>query len=93
MRQFAKELVGKTFGKLTVLSMPRSRIYVCLCTCGNTLRLHQYKLEFGYATSCGCDQPPAPVPQREPEFFIEDDPRAVKAWLRARGLPVADHKS
>ena len=57
-------LVGKKFGKLTVISEngfithtsgKRSRIYYCKCECGNIVysAQHQY-LTYGDLTSCGC---------------------------------------
>ena len=57
-------LVGKKFGKLTVISEngfithssgKRSRIYYCECECGNIVpsAQHQY-LAYGDLTSCGC---------------------------------------
>lgn len=57
-------LVGKKFGKLTVISEngfithksgKRSRIYYCECDCGNIVPAaqHQY-LAYGDLTSCGC---------------------------------------
>ena len=57
-------LVGKKFGKLTVVSEngfithtsgKRSRIYYCECDCGNIVpsAQHQY-LAYGDLTSCGC---------------------------------------
>lgn len=59
----ANNLIGKKFGKLTVLKESgfikdnagkNHRIYECLCDCGNiTYAQHQY-LEFGDVVSCGC---------------------------------------
>lgn len=59
----ANNLIGKKFGKLTVLKESgfvkdnagkNHRIYECLCDCGNiTYAQHQY-LEFGDVTNCGC---------------------------------------
>lgn len=60
----AGSLVGKKFGKLTVLyengfithtSGKRSRVYCCQCECGNILTAaqHQY-LAYGDLISCGC---------------------------------------
>lgn len=59
----ANNLIGKKFGKLTVLKEggfikdnagKNHRIYECLCDCGNiTYAQHQY-LEFGDVVSCGC---------------------------------------
>ena len=57
-------LVGKKFGKLTVISENgfithpsgrKSRIYYCECDCGNIVPAaqHQY-LAYGDLTSCGC---------------------------------------
>ena len=57
-------LVGKKFGKLTVIcengfithvSGKKSRIYYCECDCGNIVPTaqHQY-LAYGDLTSCGC---------------------------------------
>lgn len=56
-------LVGKKFGKLTVIreagfithsSNKRSRIYDCLCDCGNYCQVQHQYLAYGDTTSCGC---------------------------------------
>ena len=56
-------LVGQRFGKLTVLneagfithsSGKRSRIYNCLCDCGNVCQIQHQYLAYGDTTSCGC---------------------------------------
>lgn len=56
-------LVGKRFGKLKVLSENgfflhtsgrRSRIYRCLCDCGNFCDVQHQYLAYGDTTSCGC---------------------------------------
>lgn len=48
---------GKTFGQLTVLSIPtklKSHWYWnCKCTCGNTKLMREVHLRDGVATSCG----------------------------------------
>lgn len=59
----AGSLVGKRFGKLQVLeevgfitknSGRRSRVYKCLCDCGNYCEVQHVYLAFGDTTSCGC---------------------------------------
>ena len=56
-------LIGKKFGKLTVIeeagfimhtSGKRSRIYKCLCDCGNYCEIQHQYLAYGDTTSCGC---------------------------------------
>lgn len=56
-------LVGQRFGKLQVISEAgfithtngkRSRIYNCLCDCGNYCQIQHQYLTFGDTTSCGC---------------------------------------
>ena len=56
-------LVGQRFGKLQVISEAgfithtngkRSRIYNCLCDCGNYCQIQHQYLAFGDTTSCGC---------------------------------------
>ena len=56
-------LVGKTFGKLKVISEAgfvthnsgkRSRLYNCLCDCGNYCQIQHQYLAYGDTNSCGC---------------------------------------
>lgn len=51
------DLTGKTFGRLTVISLhsvnPRPR-WNCVCTCGGTSVSLSTHLKDGGATSCGC---------------------------------------
>lgn len=56
-------LIGQRFGKLQVISEAgfithtngkRSRIYNCLCDCGNYCQIQHQYLAFGDTTSCGC---------------------------------------
>lgn len=56
-------LVGQKFGKLTVLEEvgflthpngKRSRVYKCLCDCGNYCEIQHQYLAYGDTTSCGC---------------------------------------
>lgn len=57
------DLVGKRFGKLTVLSKDKVRrtsggqriaTWLCKCDCGNTTVVDGQKLRKGHTTSCGC---------------------------------------
>lgn len=55
-----EELVGKTFGKLTVESVSDTkrsngeRMYNCVCECGNGKVVAGSSLKTGHTTSCGC---------------------------------------
>lgn len=54
-------LVGKKFGKLTVLSLNEEftnnkKVYDCLCSCGNTKMVSQDCLTQGKTKSCGCSK-------------------------------------
>ena len=54
-----KKLLGKTFGKLTVLSLSdlkksKLRYWNCQCECGNTCVIRGASLESGLTKSCGC---------------------------------------
>ena len=55
----AKNLVGKQFGRLTVIERAgkdkfRHVIWKCKCECGNYINIVGYSLERGQTTSCGC---------------------------------------
>lgn len=61
--QRAGNLIGQRFGKLKVLSEAgfvlhpsgkRSRLYNCLCDCGNYCQVQHQYLTYGDTTSCGC---------------------------------------
>lgn len=65
LRQRDKErLVGKRFGRLTVLRFDEDKIpnsgrnswWVCKCDCGNVVSVRDCKLVTGYTKSCGCLQ-------------------------------------
>lgn len=53
-----KDLIGQTFGKLTVISPAPSRNgnthWLCQCTCGNKKEVAAANLLNGNTTSCGC---------------------------------------
>lgn len=56
----SKELVGKRFGKLIVVSRFAENTksgkaqWVCKCDCGNTTIVPTYRLTMGQTQSCGC---------------------------------------
>lgn len=53
-------MIGKTFGRLTVLSECKQRnkhgkiVYKCECECGNIVYAHGHLLRNGGVKSCGC---------------------------------------
>lgn len=53
-----KEMTGRTFGKLTILSYAYSknqkRYYLCQCNCGKTKTIAGSDLTSGNTKSCGC---------------------------------------
>lgn len=58
------EMIGKKFGKLTVLSIAPKREdltnrcirYQCQCECGNIIEVNGNSLRTGHTTSCGCSR-------------------------------------
>lgn len=59
-----EEMVGKTFGQLTVLSRAKKREdlvsrcvrYNCQCACGKIIEVNSNSLRTGHTTSCGCSR-------------------------------------
>lgn len=51
--QHARNLMGKTFGELTVLRKGSPGKYVCRCSCGNEIETDRWSLEQGHTKSCG----------------------------------------
>ncbi len=58
-----KDLTGKTFGKLTVLTLLGKRTnhasrcmwWLCICACGNLVELDSNNFTCGHTISCGCE--------------------------------------
>ncbi len=52
------DMIGKTFGRLTVIEKDESRkdraFFVCRCECGNIKSIYMNHLKSGSTTSCGC---------------------------------------
>lgn len=53
-----KSLIGKRFGRLTVIERAENKgkhiYYLCVCDCGNTIKVRSDKLSSGSTISCGC---------------------------------------
>lgn len=54
-----RNLVGRLFGRLTVVSAARDSVeglpqWVCVCTCGETCVAKSRSLHEGTTRSCGC---------------------------------------
>lgn len=59
MRGNSADMIGKSFGKLTVVSCVgknkhRQLMYECLCECGNKSVVVGNDLRSGHTTNCGC---------------------------------------
>lgn len=55
MNYYTKKMIGKKFGKLTVISHhSRHKGYNCKCDCGNLAIAKSYMLKSGKHNSCGC---------------------------------------
>ena len=57
----AKDLTGQKFGKLTAIANTGIRgggglEWVCICDCGNEVKVGSYNLTSGRVKSCGCAQ-------------------------------------
>ena len=51
--------IGKRYGKLTVIEdtgkrYHQTKLYKCLCDCGNYKEVNTNQLHSGHVTSCGC---------------------------------------
>jgi hypothetical protein len=47
-------MIGTKFGKLTVVSNVRGKLFNCICECGNSVELYTSNLLSGNNKSCGC---------------------------------------
>lgn len=55
---FRDTIIGKQFGRLTVMSLVEvsvdKTIYLCRCSCGNTKEVSYRSMSSGFTSSCGC---------------------------------------
>lgn len=54
-----EKIIGKNFTRLTPIkengrNNKNERLWLCECTCGNTINVTKYKLKKGIVRSCGC---------------------------------------
>lgn len=49
-------IVGKTFGKWTVLKLITNKTYLCQCECGTIKEVDGYNLVRGLTNDCGCNR-------------------------------------
>lgn len=74
-------LVGRRFGKLTVVRQLRNiksqKLWLCKCDCGSYISLTSYILNSGHTKSCGCLR-------SEKHSYMETQ---VKAFLQKRSIP------
>lgn len=59
MPRVAEDLTGKFYGELEVLSLDSikpngTRVWLCVCSCGNKRKVHSHNLKRGASRSCGC---------------------------------------
>ncbi len=76
------DLVGRQFGRLTVLRPADRRaaqlLWVCSCSCGGQTETTATKLRSGHSKSCGCNR------RRRGADHPNTDPRSVLERIRAR---------
>jgi hypothetical protein len=63
MEVIMENLIGKVYGRLTVISLANKKLlpgggqvtmWLCKCSCGNTKAVPAYNLKIGKTKSCGC---------------------------------------
>ena len=72
------DLIGKRFGKLTVIEKSERKcasgsMYLCVCDCGNKVTIARCNLTSGHAKSCGC---------KRKEFLKNTPPGATHQFSR-----------
>ena len=83
----ASNLLGKRFGKLTVVSQTNERtkkgsvIWECRCDCGNTVRASSDNLIYGNQRSCGCMKVDTVKEARQNLHFVDG---TCIEWLEGR---------
>jgi len=87
-------MIGKKFGKLTVLEYSHTdkrhnKCYKCICECGNTHTATGYRLRCGKTTSCGCKRYTSRVKFDNNLFGIPNIKKLCMYWMHALGYDSA----
>ena len=81
-------LVGKKFGKLTVLEFlgktGHNNYWLCECECGTKKRVSEYKLTSGLTKSCGCYRKDLLSRRNKKHGLKNQNPRLYRIWLSMR---------
>lgn len=90
---YRPSLVGRKFGRLTVLSeeVPQDgcRIWKCLCECGNTINVSTKSLNSGNTKSCGCVHREIAIARSGLDLTGE----RFGSWVALRRDMTAQHRS
>lgn len=94
------EMVGKTFGRLTVVSFTgeknaaRNYIWNCSCVCGNVTQATTVDLNRGNKRSCGCLQKEIASARAKARFPRTEAPTYATAhsWIWDTKGPAAEHQ-
>lgn len=78
-------MIGKNFGKLTVISEAgsknRNKLWKCICECGGTAVTSTAHLNSGHTKSCGCDRG---ISRRRHGHTIGSKTSTYRAWVSMR---------
>lgn len=75
--QYSEAMLGKRFGRWTVLRRYKGDYYICRCDCGKEKAVRGHNLRAGMTRSCGCLR-------RE-----TNSERLTACWERLRELEAA----
>lgn len=75
-------LIGRRFGKLTVVSWAHNSRWLCLCDCGGQSKVLTANLNRGNTSSCGCVRNIASSKRATTHGL--SNTRAYKTWLSVR---------
>lgn len=83
LNKYKLELVGKTFGWLTVLDVyrstvnPKYRVCLCQCKCGIIKEICLTKVISGHTKSCGCYKRSGEMSKKASDWY-RNNPDKVK---------------
>lgn len=94
------EMIGKTFGRLTVVSFTGDKnaagnyLWNCSCICGNVTQAATVDLNRGNVRSCGCLQREVASARAKARFPRTEAPTYATAhrWIWDTNGPAAEHK-